>query len=68
MPINMRAPVAVRDEAEQVAVEHQLATLQPVDELIDRLVAQARACAGELEPSGDLLGRPWSARAINPVP
>lgn len=42
--------------AEQVAVKLEGLTFRDVDELVDRLVAQARAVAGELEPAGDRRG------------
>ena len=50
---------------EQVAMQRQRATLGTVDELVDRLVGQARAVAGKLQAASDLLGRPLiAARSI----
>ena len=42
--------------AEQVAVELQGPTFRAVDELVDRLVAEAAVLAGDLQATGDLLG------------
>ena len=53
--------------AEQVAVERQRAAFRAVDELVDRLVAQTRTIAGELQAAGDRLGRPAELELLDDV-
>src|SRR3954447_8674637 len=52
---------------EQVAIEPERAAFRAVDELVDRLVAQARVIVGELEPAGDLFGRPPARQHLGHV-
>jgi hypothetical protein len=52
---------------EQVAMELVHATFRAVDELIDRLVAQAGASVVELEPAGGLFWRPPARQHLDHV-
>ena len=56
--LTAEAAAAQRPGPKQVTMEPERTTFPAVDELVDRLMAQARLSVGELEPAGDLLGRP----------
>ena len=48
-------------------MEPERATFRTVDELVDRLVAQAHVSVGELEPAGDLFRRPPARQHLGHV-